>query len=218
MPTQLYRLKDGTRVPGTTTIISKFKESGGLIHWAWSLGMEGIDYNESRDKAADAGTLAHALVEGHIRGHTVDLTREPPEVVAKAQTAFAAFLEWSNGSKLQPQETELPLISEKHRYGGCLDTMFVNGRLSLGDWKTSNDVYEDHWIQLAGYAILWEENFPDRPLEGGYHICQFGKTGGEFGHHWRAYDNPRMVAARELFLCYRRAYDLKSIMAAKDRA
>ena len=215
MPTQIYRLKDGTRVPGTTTIIGKFKESGGLIHWAWDLGMQGIDYNERRDKAADAGTVAHALVEAHIRGLEADVSSTPLDVLAKAHTAFEAFLEWAEGSKLQPKETELALISERHRYGGCLDAMFVNGKLSLGDWKTSNDVYEDHWIQLAGYAILWEENFPDRPLEGGYHICQFGKSGGEFAHHWRAYDNPRMIATRQLFLCYRQAYDLKKAMAAK---
>jgi hypothetical protein len=215
MPTQVYRTKDGKRVPGVTTVIGKFKESAGLIHWAWKLGTEGIDYRERRDSAADAGTLAHAMVEAHIRGQKIDTSAYPQEIFDKALVAFNAFLEWAGGSKLKPQETELALISEAHRYGGCLDSMLVNGKLSLGDWKTSNDVYDDHWVQLAGYAILWEENFPGRPIEGGYHICQFNKIGGEFAHHWRAYDNPRMIAARELFLCYRRAYDLKAAMVAK---
>ena len=216
MPTQPYKTKDGKRVPGTTTIISKFKESGGLIHWAWNLGMQGIDYNDRRDKAADAGTLAHALVEAHIRGHKVDLTREPQDTIQKAQKAFGAFLEWASGSKLQPQETELALVSEKHRFGGCLDSMLVNGKLSLGDWKSSSGIYDDHLLQLAAYAILWEEAYPDRPLEGGYHIVRFSKVGGEFEHRWWGYDNPRMVAARELFLLYRRAYDLKAQMATKE--
>jgi len=216
VPTQIYKTKDGKRVPGTTTIIGKFKEAGGLIHWAWNLGMQGIDYNERRDKAADAGTLAHALVEGHIRGYSVDMTKEPPDIVKKAQEAFDAFLKWSEGSKFKPQETELPLISEVHKFGGCLDAMFVNGELSLGDWKSSSGIYDDHLLQLAGYGILWEENFPDRPIVGGFHICRFGKTGGEFQHHWWAYDNPRMIAAKELFLLYRRGYDLKKIIAAKD--
>jgi len=216
MPTQIYRLKDGTRVPGTTTIIGKFKESGGLIHWAWNLGMQGIDYNERRDKAADAGTLAHSLVEGHIRGFAVDLTREPADIVEKAQKAYGAFLEWAGGSKLQPRETELALISEKYRFGGCLDSMLVNGRLSLGDWKSSNAFYDDMLLQLAAYGLLWEENFPDQPLEGGFHLARFGKMGGEFEHRWWAYDNPRIVAARKLFILYREAYDLKKDLAAKE--
>jgi hypothetical protein len=39
-----YRLADGTRVPSVTEILSRFKEGGALIHWAWRLGMEGEDY------------------------------------------------------------------------------------------------------------------------------------------------------------------------------
>lgn len=216
MPTQVYRLKDGTRVPGTTTIIGKFKEAGGLIHWAWDLGMQGIDYNERRDKAADAGTLAHALVEGHIRNQPVDLSPHPKETVEKAQKAFGAFLEWAGSSKLTPRETELALVSEKYRFGGCLDSMLVNGRLSLGDWKTSGAVYDDYLLQLAAYGILWEENHPDQPIEGGFHLMRFGKMGGEFAHHWWDYSNPRMIAARKLFLLYREAYDLKKALAAKE--
>ena len=68
MPTQIYRLKDGTRVPSVTTIISRFKESGGLVHWAWNLGMQNIDYRQIRDSAADAGSLAHAMLEETSQG------------------------------------------------------------------------------------------------------------------------------------------------------
>ena len=63
MPTQPYFNKAGQRLPSVTTIISRFKESGGLIHWAWNLGREGQDYRQVRDEAADAGTLAHAMIE-----------------------------------------------------------------------------------------------------------------------------------------------------------
>ena len=42
MPTGKYEL-DGKLLPGTTTIIGKFKNSGALIHWAWKQGMDGID-------------------------------------------------------------------------------------------------------------------------------------------------------------------------------
>ena len=32
-----YKL-DGKRVPGTTTIIGRFKDSGGLLYWAFEQG------------------------------------------------------------------------------------------------------------------------------------------------------------------------------------
>src|ERR1051326_3779732 len=40
MPTQPYRTKNGKRVPGVTTILSRFKDSGGLIWWANRLALE----------------------------------------------------------------------------------------------------------------------------------------------------------------------------------
>lgn len=58
-----YFTSKGERVPGTTTVIGRFKNSGGLIHWAWELGYK--PYRESRamierivkQGAVDSGTL-----------------------------------------------------------------------------------------------------------------------------------------------------------------
>ena len=61
-----YRLEDGTRVPGVTTITNKFKDSGGLIHWAWQCGIDGVDYRAKRDEAGDVGHLAHAAVDADV--------------------------------------------------------------------------------------------------------------------------------------------------------
>jgi len=61
-PASGYRLKDGTRVPGVTTIIGRFKDSGGLLYWAFEQGQaaergEISNLYDKRDEAADAGTL-----------------------------------------------------------------------------------------------------------------------------------------------------------------
>ncbi len=36
-----YRDADGKRIPGVTTIIGRFKESGALIRWAYGRGRDG---------------------------------------------------------------------------------------------------------------------------------------------------------------------------------
>lgn len=204
-----YRTADGKRVPGTTTIISKFRDPGGLIHWAWDLGMQGIDYNKVREDAASAGTLAHDLVQQWIRAPNRAPTVEgEPEITAKAWNAFNQFLKWAESSRLVVTETELPLVSEKHRYGGTLDAMMVNGCLSLGDWKTSNAVYGDYLFQLGAYALLWEEHFPERPLTGGFDLIRFSKDHADFAHHhWQNIDE-----AKEGFLMMRRLYSIKSVL------
>src|SRR5262245_51951473 len=67
MVSHIYRNKMGRRLPSVTTILSRFKDSGALIHWAWSEGIEGRDYRETRSKAAVAGSLAHQMVEARLR-------------------------------------------------------------------------------------------------------------------------------------------------------
>ncbi|MEE9366743.1 MAG: hypothetical protein V3W44_08660 [Dehalococcoidales bacterium] len=234
-----YRLADGTKVPGVTTVIGRFKESGGLIWWANRLAfdplgqahalLEGVqkrkpnreaidkflevplsayDHNNARDRAADAGTLAHAMVEAHLTGGDPDAETKgkPADVVSNAQTAFLAFLEWADSTKLKVVETELSLVSEKHRYGGTLDArvLTVNGRLTIGDWKTSNGLYPDMLIQVAAYKSLFEETHPRQPVKGGLDIFRFSKDTGDFHHHH--YDE--LTAGWEQFLLLRQAYEI----------
>lgn len=200
----VYKLASGERVPSVTTVLSRFKDSGALIHWAWEQGRDGKDYRETRDKAANAGTCAHKMVECHIRGQEFDPTPYDEQTLQKARTAFGAFMEWANSSQLKPAYTECSMISENYRFGGTLDTILIHGKLAIGDWKTSGGVYSDMLAQVAAYGKLWEENHPDMPITGGYHIVRFDKTHGDFGHHWFA----ELEDGWEYFKLTRAAYDI----------
>jgi len=200
-----YTLADGTVVPSVTTIIGRFKESGGLIWWAWNEGKEGRDYRDTKQKAADAGTLAHLMVEADIRGKTPPaVSAWPYEIYTRALRAFDNYISWKQQTNLTPVETEVRLVSEKYRFGGTLDSMLIGGSLSLGDWKTSNSVYQDYLLQLAAYGILWEENRVMEPILGGFHLIRFAKDNPDFAH----YHYGELETARKLFLVYRQAYDL----------
>jgi hypothetical protein len=58
-----YRTLDLARVPGTSTVAKLISDPGGLIHWSWQQGIEGLDYRETMQKAAGAGTLVHEAAE-----------------------------------------------------------------------------------------------------------------------------------------------------------
>src|SRR3990167_8265027 len=200
-----YHTKDGKRVPGVTTVLGRFKESGGLIHWAWSLGKEGKDYREVRDKAADAGTLAHEMVDNliHKRTPIVPEGAYPQDIMDKAEKSFGAFQEWAAQTHLEVTHTEMPLVSERYRFGGTFDAILVNGKRAMGDWKTSNAIYGEYLSQIAAYAILWEENFPAEPIDGGFHLLRFDKEYGDFHAHWWA----ELDAGKRYFLAVRAAYE-----------
>lgn len=116
-----YFLKDGSRVPGTTTIIGRFKDPGGLYHWYWEKGAQGKGFKEDLDKAANLGTIAHHLVEQYIRGQNPNLTDVPPE----ALSAFNAYLAWAKNYRVKIIATEVQLVSEKYRFGGTPDAIGI---------------------------------------------------------------------------------------------
>jgi hypothetical protein len=224
MPTQPYKLKDGSRVPGVTTIISRFKDAGGLIHWSWEQGRDGLDYRATRDSAADAGTLGHWLVEQHIAGKSelesfkqleekLKSAQLNGDIGTKAKGAYYSYLNWENQSKLRVVEQEISLVSEKYKFGGTPDAIGeINGELCCLDWKTGNALYRDHLVQVAAYKHLWEENYPNRLLTGGFHICRFSKEFGDFAHHY--YDE--LEDAWKQFLLFREAYEIDKLL--KKRA
>lgn len=186
-----YRLADGTRVPGTTTIIGRFKDSGALLWWAFEQGKaaqrgEINSLYDKRDQAADAGTLAHSMVEAFIKGAPPPaLDGLNPETVALARQSFKNFRAWWDQTSIEIIHQETQLVSEKYRFGGCPDAVGRQGKkLVLLDWKTSNGVYPDYIIQLAAYIALWNENFPGEKIMGGAHLCRFSKEHGDFSHHY----------------------------------
>jgi len=207
-PAQGYRLADGTRVPGTTTILGRWKESGGLLQWAFKQGQSGArSLYDERDKAADIGTLAHAMAECSLTGKDPEsaLALAPEDFKEKARTAYRTFETWRANQRAEIISTETPLVSEVHRYGGTPDFVMrmPDGRLALGDLKTSNGIYRDMLMQVAAYAILWNETQPEK-ITAGYHIARFAKEYPDFEH--RYFED--LTEAGELFLLLRKAYDM----------
>ena len=210
-PTGGYKNAAGKRIPGVTTVIGRFKDSGALMWWAFSQGRAAergeIDsLYDKRDEAAESGTLAHEMVEAHIAGAPFpDLDLIPPEIAEQAKQAFRAYLKWERTTNIEIIEQEIPLVSEQYQFGGTPDAIGeIDGELCILDWKTSNSVYPDHLIQLASYRQLYEENNPDRPITGGYHLCRFAKQDGDFAHHYY----PDLSDGWEQFKLFLKAYEL----------
>lgn len=207
---------DGVRVPGVTTIIGRFKESGGLLYWAFEQGRaaergEISNLYDKRDEAAEAGTLAHVMVEAHIHGlPEVNVSGYTAEVASQARQGYENFLRWQDDNRIEIIAQEAELTSSRYLFGGCPDAIGRDSRnqLCLLDWKTSNGIYPDYLLQLAAYRHLWEENYPDQPLIGGFHLLRFSKEHADFAHHYWS----ELEDAWEMFKILRRAYDLDKIL------
>jgi hypothetical protein len=214
-----YRLKDGTKVPGTTTITGRFKDSGGLMFWAFEQGKSGADtLYEKRDEAGDVGTYAHLWWESILSGKPAPTVPQTfiSEQVEQATRCVEAAVRWyeDTGLKITPMET--PLVSEIYRFGGTPDGHGFGKRGgAVVDWKTGKDIYPDTWMQVAAYRQLITENRPDLDISDGIHVVRFGKAGGEFSHLHVTLGHPGLILAWEQFQaligCYERDKRLKKL-------
>lgn len=214
-PKQGYFL-DGKQIPSVTTIIGRFKQADGLIAWAYQQGVEGKDYRKTRDDAASAGTIAHEMVECDIRGKSFDASKYDESLIKRANGAYAAYLQWKEETNLKPYiipdtnepATEISLISKKLRCGGTIDIVLMRGLLTMSDIKTSRSIYPDYLIQIAAYKMIWEENYPHLPINGGYKILRISRQEEDDDpvsfslHSW----SDLKIAERQ-FVLYREAYD-----------
>jgi hypothetical protein len=206
MPKLAYANKGGAKVSGVTTILGSSLgwKSPGLMWWAWKLGSEGKDLREERNKAADAGTLAHACAEALITGQP--LPEIPEEHRAKVEGAVAAFKAWREQTRIDLVASEVPLVSEKHGFGGCIDAVGTGAEGAiLIDFKSSKDLYPDTVVQVAAYRALWNEHHPDVQIAS-CHVLRWDPEGG-FHHH--KLSDLSVAAGWRVFLACLEIYNLR---------
>ena len=121
--------------------------------------LQGIQLGKYVDSLADVGTLAHRIVECHLKNQVVDYGDYSPNQRKMAENAAKKFFNWESKHQFKLLGSELQLVSEKHKFGGTCDIYCeLDGKKTLIDIKTSKDCYKDHFSQVAAYRLLLEEN------------------------------------------------------------
>lgn len=187
---------DGRKMTGVTTILGVLAKPF-LIPWASKMAIEYIKENsaktsegeylsitdelllkaqnahaQKRDKAADVGTLAHALVETYIK--TNNFTPSGNEQV---DGMVMLFIAWAQKEKVKFLASEKVVWSRDNFYGGKFDFLCeIDGKTYLGDYKTGSGIYFDMFLQCAGYQIALEEREPETKIDG-HIIVNTTKTG-----------------------------------------
>jgi len=173
------RYRIGKRVLPSVTTILDYANKPSLLGWAAGCGAralarlvdEGVriddalpriskEWQRERQKAADAGTRAHELLEAWAKDEPADadLGNELDAAAHRLYLAGVAHLE-ATGSRVVASEVALrgQQAGGEMAYGGTFDLVVEReGKLWLADWKTGARVYGDSVIpQLAAYVELW---------------------------------------------------------------
>ena len=171
-----YRTKDGTLVPGVTTVLGVLNKPA-LVPWANNLGLQGIKVGAYVDTLAQIGTIAHDMICCHVQNKKFDPKDLPADLVDAAENSFLKYLEWEKNHVVEPILCEATLVSEQYRFGGQVDFYGkIDGVLTLKDYKTAKAIWPEHLYQVAAYRSLLVENGYEVEAVG---ILQVGRSEDE---------------------------------------
>jgi len=129
-------------------------------------------HTRTRDKAGDIGTIVHKHCENYINGKQF-ITAIPQEL-----KMIDHFVGWAKENKVKFLASERQVYSEKYWFAGTYDFLCeIDGKIWLGDIKTSSGIYPEHFFQTAGYQIC-EEEMNQTKIDG--HIILNLKKDGKF--------------------------------------
>lgn len=182
MPHQSYIGSDGKAWPSATELTSLLPQPWLLAWYKASVkrsGWRGWQKNLAQSKrGATIGTEVHGLLEGFIQ-------KKPFEASGKYESQLFADALFDKVNPMVDEyiAIEPHLVSEKLKLHGTADIIVrLNGSTGLwvGDWKTSAAKSETHPIQLAIYAMLWNEANPDQMIDQGF-IARVDKKSKRLG-------------------------------------
>lgn len=177
---------DGKRMTGCTTILSILAKPA-LIQWAANMAVEylkinipqvdieaGFDFEDwgklleearvahrkKKEEAGTKGTDVHAIIENYIKEAIKDEEGYIPILGDEEKNEQVRhFVKWAIANKVKFLASEKQLYSEKLFIAGTCDFICeIDGKVWLGDIKTSSGIYPENFAQCAGYQIMIDEN------------------------------------------------------------
>jgi hypothetical protein len=110
-------------------------------------------------EATNHGELAHYWCNLYIKARLGEIDVPNYQALTpEAQSSVRAFLAWEEAHDVHWLSGDIVIGSEVHEYGGRPDGLCsIDGIPTLVDFKTSNQISEDYFIQTAGYHIALKE-------------------------------------------------------------
>lgn len=145
---------DGAFFPSVTTILEAYPKDAAYFKWIKEVG---TDADAIRDEAGRRGSVVHDLTERYDNGEEVSLLNMDGNLQFKMSewAMFERYVDFINRFKPDYIMNEQNFVSARLGFAGTIDRLaMLDGKLTLIDIKTSNNIHDSYWLQLAAYAAL----------------------------------------------------------------
>ena len=156
LDSRFYR-RNGEYYPSVTSVLNYFPKNKFFHEWLKDVG-HNADIIAS--KAASEGTQVHTAIEEFIQGNEINWIDEygTAKYSLEVWKMILKFAEFWNTYKPELITAEYHLFSDAHKYAGTADLIIkLNDKIWLVDIKTANSLHTSYDLQLAAYAMAWNE-------------------------------------------------------------
>lgn len=139
--------------PSVTTILSVFPKGEGFSRYlanaqSWESSQEILK------AAGKRGTNVHSGTEDLEKGATLDRVNYTLEEWKMLED----FVNWHHTFHPICEAMEAGVVSDAYKTGGTIDRVYmIDGVRTIFDIKTSTAIHENYWVQVAQYALMYEE-------------------------------------------------------------
>lgn len=155
-----YYLVDGVKYDKVTSILHHIPHPQ-LEAWYKRSTKEEI----ADDTAINLGKQVHTAIETKLKTGVFDENMWGI-AIAKRMHSFQRWREEYNIT-FGPYTLEAPLYSHTWGVAGTADfTGYIDGELTIADWKTGNGIYDTYAIQVATYMHFYKEITGEEPKKG----------------------------------------------------
>ena len=212
---QRFYRRNGEYYPSVSSILNYFPKNKFFHEW-----LKDVGHNSDviASKASAEGTQVHNAVEEFLNGNEINWIDEQGNAKYSIEVwkMILKFAEFWNTHKPELIATEYHLFSDNHKYAGTADLIVrINNQIWLLDIKTSNSLHTAYNLQLAAYAVAWNETHSDLIERTGI-LWLKASTRGEGkgdtiqGKGWQLKVVDGIASNMEMFLKIRDIYDLEN--------
>jgi genome maintenance exonuclease 1 len=143
--------------PSVTSVLNYFPKNKFFHEWLKDVG-HNADIIAS--KAASEGTQVHNAIDRFLNGEEIKWIDDNgrAEYSLEVWKMILKFADFWNTHKPELIASEYHLFSDTHEYAGTTDIIVkLNNQVWLLDIKTSNSLHTSYDLQLAAYAVAWNE-------------------------------------------------------------
>jgi hypothetical protein len=149
----MYLNNNGEEVPSVTTVL-KILNKPFLIKWANIMGFKRRSVDDILEETSRIGTMVHGVIRSFLMGYYYIWMGDPRDKI-RVIYHLDSFITWKKNYKIEPIFMEKQLITDRVA-GTCDFYGFIDGRLTIMDFKTSKRFYSSMFLQLAAYCVMLE--------------------------------------------------------------